>query len=228
MKTFFREVYQSEAMKTEVWPNIADQFFDTGPLTRHIVAWVRTHLAQVDYKPRWLFDQAVGTIYDWQGRGISPLGCIPKDDELVWGYSSGVDYWDSANDPPVEIAYPIELGVFEWEPLVETKREAYDRILKALEGQLHQKLDTIEEKAGKVFWKNQLKDSARHYEWLARRLINRETVQQIAAHPGKIARGRGGTPTEDEPVEVRAVTKAIKPIATLLGLALPTRGKNPS
>src|ERR1035441_6811016 len=72
MRSFFRDVYQSEEMIVDVWPSLGTQRIDLGPLTGRIDDWARRwNLAQADNRPHWVFVEASVTIAEWEERGIS-------------------------------------------------------------------------------------------------------------------------------------------------------------
>jgi len=221
MRSFFRNVYQS-AVHRDLWRTLGQRHVDLRPLSGVIWEWLTSwNLGQPGKSPRWLLDGAICTILEYDNRCISPFEPMPSDHNLAWG--SGIDYYDPDSNPPLEIAYPIQFEEFEWDPLLETKRGASNRIFSAIREQLRRHLAEIENEAGEIFWKAHAKDSSRHYTWLARHLIKKEPISRIAETPGPIARNRGCTPQDDQPVDDRAVTKAIREIAKFLLLPIPHR-----
>ena len=226
MGQFFSEVYQSTVFIEKIWGHLDTPDLDfKSLLAEPIEGWARrVGLALPDAcPPNWVYDEAIRTVIAWAAfREISPRDPMPNKDILLW--ESGMDYHNPETDPPIAPTYPMRFPEFTWNPLAEPKRVVFERILGAVKIELRRHLAQVEKTAGQQYLKSHQKDSLRHYEWLVRRLVKRESVQAIAFEPGKFARRRGGmTGNECKAVEETAVNKALRSLAKLLELNLPTK-----
>jgi hypothetical protein len=231
IEDLFTDVYQSKAMRENIWPRRHEPEVDFVPLREGIENWLHAwHLDAPDGASYWVFEKANRTIQLWCRKGISPFGSVPdtwlwyptgesvrppSEDELLWSFE---ELKGPARRDPISLDFRLL-----WEPLSEGLRAGRERVREVAD----EGMDAAEEVAGKLYERTLQKDSDRHFRWLARHVLHGETIEQIANNPGDMARRRGTRSATSNPdykgIDVKPVLAAVKELADIVVLPLPSK-----
>ncbi|MEW6047002.1 MAG: hypothetical protein AB1609_11045 [Bacillota bacterium] len=188
------------ALRDEVYP-----YFSRDELQDRLTAWARRwHLCEP-----WILDKAMDTLALWDD-----CPALRAQEPPRWDAGGGFSWWEPVADAERRIAFEAD----GWDPAMETRGQARERLLRAFAEAVDRHLDHIATLAENRGWtqvvvkRNRSGEPDLHFKWLVQHRVLGWSVREIAD------RYMEEDPTGERVIGEDAIRKAIEAASKLIGL----------